>query len=85
MTSTPCDSLFLYPTSLLEIEDEIAKLDCSKATGPFSIPVKIFEAIEKEVSGPLEIIFNASLLTGIVPSWKWQRLFQCLKLTHEVV
>ena len=24
MTSSPCDSLFLYPTSLLEIEDEIA-------------------------------------------------------------
>ena len=42
MTSSPCDSLFLYPTSLLEIEDEIAKLDCSKATGPFSIPVKNF-------------------------------------------
>ena len=67
MTSSPCDSLFLYPTSLLEIEDEIAKLNCSKATGPFSIPVKIFKAIKKEVSGPLEIIFNASLLTGIVP------------------
>ena len=67
MTSSPCDSLFLYPTSLLEIEDEIAKLNCSKATGPFSIPVKFFKAIKKAVSGPLEIIFNASLLTGIVP------------------
>ena len=67
MTSSPCDGLFLYPTSSLEIEDEIAKLDCSKATGPFRIPVKIFKAIKKKVSGPLEVIFNASLLTGIVP------------------
>ena len=67
LTSSPCDSLYLYPTCLLEIEDEISKLDCSKATGPFSTSVKIFKAIKKKVSGPLEIIFNASLLTGIVP------------------
>ena len=89
LTSSPCDSLFLYPTSLLEIEDEIAKLICSKATGPFSIPVKIFKAIKKEVSGPLVIIFNASLLTGTVPrKLKVTKVFpdfQYLKLAHEVV
>ena len=48
MTSSPCDSLFLYPTPLLEIEDEIAKLNCFKATGPFSISVKVFKAIKHD-------------------------------------
>ena len=66
ITSSPCGSLFRYPTSSLEIEDEIAKLNCSNATGPFSVPVKIFKVIKKVVSGPLETIFNASRLTGIV-------------------
>ena len=66
MTSSPRDSFFRYPTPSLEIEDEIAKLNCSKATGPFSVPVKIFKVIKKVVSGPLETIFNASRLTGIV-------------------
>ncbi len=67
LTSSLYDSLFLYPTSSLEIEDEITKLNCSKTTGPFSIPVKILKVIKNLVSKPLETIFNASFLTGIVP------------------
>ena len=51
-----------------EIEEEIANLNCSKATGPFSIPVVILKLIINVVSQPLETIFNASLSTGIVPT-----------------
>ena len=39
-----------------EIEQEISKLNVSKATGPFSIPTKILKLISK----PLEIVFNNS-------------------------
>jgi hypothetical protein len=37
-------------------------------TGPFSIPVVILKLIINVVSQPVEIIFNASLSTGIVPT-----------------
>jgi hypothetical protein len=37
-------------------------------TGHFSIPVVILKLIINVVSQPLEIIFNASLSTGIVPT-----------------
>jgi hypothetical protein len=37
---TSHDSFFLSPVTAGEIDEEIANLNCSKATGPFSIPVK---------------------------------------------
>ncbi|CAB3991318.1 Hypothetical predicted protein [Paramuricea clavata] len=66
--STSHDSFFLSPVTAGEIEEEIANLNCSKATGPFSMPVAILKLIINVVSQPLEIIFNASLSTGIVPT-----------------
>ena len=65
---TSHDSFFLSPVTAGEIEEEIANLNCSKATGPFSIPVVILKLIINVVSQPLETIFNASLSTGIVPT-----------------
>ena len=62
------DSFFLAPVTAGEIEKEIASLNCSKAIGPFSIPVVILKLISNVVSRPLETIFNASLSTGIVPA-----------------
>lgn len=36
--------------------------------GPFSIPIGILKIIKFVVSKPLEMLFNASFSTGIVPS-----------------
>ena len=63
----PHNSFYLFPTSTTEIEAEIDKLNESKATGPFSIPTRIFKLIKSVISKPLEIVFNTSFATGIVP------------------
>ena len=52
----------------MEIENEIIRLNANKSTGPFSIPVTVLKATKHAISKPLEIIFNASFSTGIVPS-----------------
>ena len=61
------DSFFLFPTTSREIEVEISNLRISKAVGPFSIPIDILKIIKCVVSKPLEILFNASFSSGIVP------------------
>ena len=63
-----CDSFYLFPTSSTEIETEIGKLQLGKAVGPSSLPVNIMKLIRFVISKPLELIFNASFATGIVPS-----------------
>ena len=67
LTVPPKDSFFLFPTSTAEIENEIIGLNANKSTGPYSIPVAILKATKHVISAPLEIIFNASFSTGIVP------------------
>ena len=52
----------------VEIENEIIRLNADKSTGPFSVPVTVLKATKYTISKPLEIIFNASFSTGIVPS-----------------
>ena len=61
------NSFFISPTTAEEIEAEITKLKSSKATGPFSIPVTILKILKTVISKPLEVLFNASFETGIVP------------------
>ena len=39
-----------------------------KATGPFSIPVKVLKLLKCLVSKPLEILYNCSFTTGTVPN-----------------
>ena len=61
-------SFFIVPTTSSEIEDEISKLKSGKSTGPFSISVGILKLLKTVLSKPLEIIFNNSFSSGIVPS-----------------
>ena len=61
-----CNSIFISPTTAEEIETESTKLKCSKATGPFSVPVTIFKILKTVISKPREVLFNASFETGIV-------------------
>ena len=61
------DSFFLFPTTSREIEVEISSLRISKVVSPFSIHIDILKIIKCVVSKPLEMLFNASFSTGIVP------------------
>ena len=69
-------SFFLFPTTTVGIENEIIGLNANTSTGPYSIPVAILKATKHVLSAPLEIIFNASFSTGIVPN-----LFKIAKVT----
>ena len=63
-----CNSFYLFPTSSTEIEREIGKLQSGKAVGPSSLPVNTMKIIRLVISKLLELIFNASFTTGLVPS-----------------
>jgi len=66
---TPLSNSFLMtPITSEEVEAEISQLNSGKATGPFSIPIKILKMISSIVSQPLSNIFNASFTSGLVPS-----------------
>lgn len=71
-----CNSFYLFPTTADEIEREISNLKTNKASGPFSIPVTVLKMVKAIIAKPLEILFNASFLTGIVPD--------SLKLAHVI-
>ena len=62
------NSLSISPVTAGEIEIEIANLNSSKAVGPFSIPLHVLKLLKGVLSKPLEILFNASFTTGIVPN-----------------
>ena len=62
-----CQSFTLFPTTAIEIEDEINNLNSSKSTGPFSIPTKLLTTLRYLLSGPLAYLFNCSFLSGVVP------------------
>ena len=63
-----CNSLYIFPVTCSEIETDISRLKTSKSVGPFSIPIDILKMLKAYVSKPLEIVFNASFSTGVVPS-----------------
>ncbi len=42
-------------------------LKTSKAVGPYSIPIKVLKLLQNVMAKPLEILFNSSFSTGIVP------------------
>ena len=67
MSPPPRDSFFLSPITPEEIETEISKLEIGKAVGPSNIPVSILKILKGALWDPLQIILNASFLTGIVP------------------
>ena len=61
------NSFFILPIKHNEIEDIITSFKNGKSTGPFSIPIKLLKLIKTEISKPLAIIFNESILLGIFP------------------
>ena len=63
-----CNSFYFFPVTCSEIETEISKLKTGKSVGPFSIPIDILKMLKAYISKPLEIVFNASISTGVVPS-----------------
>ena len=67
MGSPNSNNFFLYPTCASEIEDEINLLANNKASGFFSIPMKILKLVKKILSVLLEVIFNNSLTYGLIP------------------
>ena len=60
------NSFYIFPASAKEIENEISQLSstCSKPSGPFS---SILKLLKTTLSKPLELIYNLSFSTGIVP------------------
>ena len=63
-----CNSFYFFPVTCSEIETEISKLKTGKSVGPFSIPIEILKMLKACISKPWEIVFNASISTGVVPS-----------------
>ncbi len=65
--SQTSDSFYIYPPTSYEIKREIMGLKISKAVGPCSIPIKVLKLLQNVMAKPLEILFNTSFSTGIVP------------------
>lgn len=63
-----CNNFYFFPVTCSEIETEISKLKTGKSVGPFSIPIDILKMLKAYISKPLEIVFNHSISTGVVPS-----------------
>ena len=57
MAESSSERFCFFPVASQEIVDEIFKLMSGKATGPFSIPVKILKIIKYVISKPLELLF----------------------------
>ena len=61
-------TIFLQPTDKEEIANIISSLNCSKASGPNSIPYRILFLLKNYISMQLADLFNLSFLTGVFPS-----------------
>ena len=53
-------NFFIKPINPVEIINTIIKLDCNKATGPYSIPNEILHLIKMNIADPLSILINLS-------------------------
>jgi hypothetical protein len=83
------ESFYISPVSTFEIEEEITRLHCNKSSGPFSTSISILKKLKFVISKPLEILFNFSFNSGIVPeNFKLARvvlLYQYLKVGHGLI
>ena len=71
------NSFYIFPAYAKEIENEISQLSSSKPSGPFS---SILKLLKTTLSKPLELIYNLSFSTGIVPdSFKIARVIPIYK------
>ena len=92
--TTPCsimgesvrNSFFMYAITRQEIEMEISKLNSSKATGPFSVPIDLLKLASSSLSIPPEIIYNMSFSTGLVPDqFKIANVIPIYKSGSEII
>ena len=60
-------SFFLSPTNSTEIENLIMSLSSTKACGPLIISTSLLKTLKSVLSVPLELLFNCSFSTGMVP------------------
>ena len=60
-------SLFLKPTTNVEISNLIGSLPNKSSSGFDLVNNKLLKTIKEEISKPLEIIFNQSLNSGVFP------------------
>ena len=58
---------FLSPTNSTEIESIIMSLSSNKACGPSSISTSFLKTLKGVLSIPLQLLFNCSFSTGLVP------------------
>ena len=85
MSPPPRDSFFSSLITPEAIETKISHLKIGKAVGPSSIPVSILKLLKGALSEPLQIIFNASFLTGTIPEWfKLARVIPVFKKGSQV-
>ena len=62
------NSMFLFPVTHIEIEEEISNLDSSKSCGPYSVPIYILKVLGLNISNALATLINQSFSKGIFPS-----------------
>ena len=67
LSNRMCNSLFLTPVTLVEVNDLINILNPSKSVGPNSIPIKLLKIIGSSVSPFLALLVNQSFQSGIFP------------------
>ena len=60
-------SIFLSPVTSHEIWTFIGKMDASKSSGPYSVPVTILKTIRDHMCEPLAFLVNNSFASGNFP------------------
>ena len=61
------DQFFLSPVTSHEIWTFIGKMDASKSSGPYSVPVTILKTIRDHICEPLAFLVNNSFASGNFP------------------
>ena len=64
--SPQTNRFYLTNTTPEEIEEIIENLNSNKATGPYSIPIKMMKLLKLLINVPLNLLFNCSFETGVV-------------------
>ena len=62
------NSIFMTPTTAAEIENIVNKFQNKTSCGVDGLSNKVLKIIIKEISEPLQIVFNKSILEGKVPT-----------------
>lgn len=68
MGNSYTDSIFLEPITIVEVEQELKKLNPNKSSGFDDINPRVIRETSSLISCSLPHIFNQSITTGIIPS-----------------